>query len=164
GGGGGGGGVVGEGGGERRAAEGGRGQRVAVGLRLRRFFRADRVAGAGAVVDDHGLAEGRGEIIADEPGDHIHRPARRRRHDDLDRPRRVGPGESCRKGPTRPQPPAGYVRRSFVLPVSTPYDHRHGVCVEGPSRAPDQARKGRSGTFAPVPALVIFGNGFGNAF
>src|SRR5262249_36413625 len=39
------------------------------------------------------------------------------------------PGESCRTGLTRPRPPTGYVRRSFVLPVSTPYDRRHGVCV-----------------------------------
>jgi hypothetical protein len=30
---------------------------------------------------------------------------------------------------------------------------------EGPNRAPDQARKRGSGTFAPVLALVIFGDG-----
>src|SRR5262249_56982339 len=39
------------------------------------------------------------------------------------------PGESCRTGLTRPRPPTRYVRRSFVLPLSTPYDRRHGVCV-----------------------------------
>ena len=64
-------------------------QCVAIGLGLRRFFRAERVAGAGAIVDNHGLAKGEIEIIADKPGDHIDRTAGRRGNDDLDRPRGI---------------------------------------------------------------------------
>src|SRR5215831_1481492 len=81
------------------------------------------------------------------------------------------PGESCRTGLTRPRPPTRYVRRSFVLPVSTPYDHRHGACVARMRavnrafslervQAARQTRRARDeAEHCAVPALVVFANG-----
>ena len=53
-------------------------------------FEPMRVAGAGAVVDERRSGRALGEIVGDQPRHHVDRAARGRRHDDLDRPVRVG--------------------------------------------------------------------------
>ena len=51
-------------------------QRVAVGIGEGGFLGADRIAGAGTVVDDDALAERLAEAIGDDPRDDIDRAAR----------------------------------------------------------------------------------------
>src|SRR5262249_57142560 len=74
---------------EEEAAWAGIERGVVIGLGWGRFFRAQRVAGAGAIVDNHGLAKGGSEIVADKPGDRSDRTAGRGGNDDLDRPRGI---------------------------------------------------------------------------
>jgi hypothetical protein len=72
-------------------------QGVAVGRRLHDVEPADAAAGAGLVVDDDRLAELLGELLADDAGDDVARPARGEGDDDADRLLGVrgerGPGE-----------------------------------------------------------------------
>src|SRR5260370_5718585 len=68
------------------------------------------------------------------------------------------PAERCRTDPTRLRRSTRWLRRSFVLPVSTPYDRRHGLLRRARTSAGSQERKRN---FCPVLALVIFGDGVG---
>ena len=74
--------------GERRRI--GEQQRIAVRRGLGRLFGADIAAGAGPVVDDHRLAPFLRQLLRHHAHQRVGRGARRRRHDDLDRPRRIG--------------------------------------------------------------------------
>src|SRR6185503_15459499 len=65
-------------------------QRIAVRRRLDRQVDADRAAGAGAVLDEHLLAEPARNVLADEPGDEVEPAAGRERHDEAHRPVRIG--------------------------------------------------------------------------
>ncbi len=67
-------------------------ERVAVRVGLGDDLRADDRVGARPVVDDDRLAEFVGELLADEAGEEIRRPARRERDDQADRARRIGLG------------------------------------------------------------------------
>ena len=58
---------------------------VAVGRRFRDRVGGERAAGAGAVLDDHRLAELVGELAAEQPRQHVDRAAGRERHDQPDR-------------------------------------------------------------------------------
>ena len=69
---------------------GGDEDRVAVRRRLGHGVDAERAAGAGAVLDHHGLAERLGELLADEARADIGDAAGRERHDDADGA--AGPG------------------------------------------------------------------------
>ena len=77
-------------------------ERIAVGRRLDRGVDADRAAGAGAVLDEHLLAEPARDVFAGEPRDEVEPAAGRERHDEAHRP--VRPvlrardmrGEQCR--------------------------------------------------------------------
>ena len=64
-------------------------QRVAVGRRLGDGVGADHAARAGAVVDDDRLAERLGQRLLHDARIEIDRAARRERHDDADRLRRI---------------------------------------------------------------------------
>src|SRR5262245_60928512 len=79
---------------DRRAHHQGAGipeqQRVAVGLGARDRFGAERAAGAGAILDDHGLPEDRPEALNHEPRRGVDRPSRRVGHHHLDQPVRIG--------------------------------------------------------------------------
>jgi len=67
-------------------------QRVAVGLRACGRLGADRSASPARPILDHDrLPERRSNAVRDQPGRDID-PARRERHDDLDRPVRIGLG------------------------------------------------------------------------
>jgi hypothetical protein len=90
--------LVDRGGGDERARRAEQ-QGVAVGLRRRDRFGSDRAAGAArAIFNDEGLAEGGGQTIGDEADDELGRPARRKRHDDLDRTIGIAVGRGRRKG------------------------------------------------------------------
>ena len=94
-------------------------QRVTVRLGLGRFFGADCVAGPGAIVDHHGLPDGRGQIIANEPGDHVDRTAGRRRNDDFDRPRWINFGSAATSLPSERSNAAraaAKMRRPLICP------------------------------------------------
>jgi hypothetical protein len=65
-------------------------QCVAIGRGPRQRVGADDVVAAGLVVDDDGLPECFGQLLADRARQHIGRTARRQRHDDADGLRRVG--------------------------------------------------------------------------
>ena len=65
-------------------------QRVAVGLRASHHLGAEVLRGAGAMLDDHRLAPLRRQLVGDDPRNGVEVGAGRRRHDDLDRPVRVG--------------------------------------------------------------------------
>jgi hypothetical protein len=54
---------------------------------------ADRSAGATAIVDHHRLTKRAGDTLADDAADDVGIAARRERHDQMDRPLRIG-GES----------------------------------------------------------------------
>ena len=56
-------------------------QGIAVGRRRRHARAAEVAAGAGLVHDDEGLAEALGQLLRDQAGDHVGRPARGERHD-----------------------------------------------------------------------------------
>jgi hypothetical protein len=64
-------------------------ERVAVGRRARRQLERDRAACAGAIVDDDALAEPIRQLGRDDAGDHIETAARRVRHEQPDRLRRI---------------------------------------------------------------------------
>ena len=74
-------------------------QRIAVGRRSGRGFGADRSGAPGAVFDHDRLAGCLGQPLRDDAGERIGKAARRERHDDLDRSRRVvlAPGGSSRE-------------------------------------------------------------------
>ena len=57
---------------------------VAVGRLLDRVVGAQVAAGASLVLDDHGLLQTLSEFVADQPGQHVGRAARRVRHDPFD--------------------------------------------------------------------------------
>ena len=65
---------------------------VAVGGCLDRGLGAEIAAGAGLVLDDHGLAEPRAHLLGDQPAGEVRAAARRERRHELDRPRRPGLG------------------------------------------------------------------------
>ena len=65
-------------------------QRVAVGRRLGDEGRADRSAGAGAVLDDHRLSPEFGKLLPERARQDVGGAARRERHDDVHRLGRVG--------------------------------------------------------------------------
>ena len=65
-------------------------ERIAVGRRLGGGRRRNRAAGAGAVLDDDGLAPAPGELVAERAGHDVDRPARRERHQQVHRLRREG--------------------------------------------------------------------------
>ena len=65
-------------------------QRVAVGRRLRRLPHGDHAVGAAAVLDHDLLAERIGQPLRDQPRDGVVAAARRERHDQRDRARRIG--------------------------------------------------------------------------
>ncbi len=67
-------------------------ERVAVGRRLGDEFRADVAARARPIVDDDALAPGFGEVLRDLAGENVGGAARRKRHDEADRLRRIGGG------------------------------------------------------------------------
>ena len=71
-------------------------QRVPVGLRLRDHIAGDVAVGAGVVVDDDGLAEEFGELLAHDARRDIGRTAGDGRYDELDWARRVL--RECRGG------------------------------------------------------------------
>jgi hypothetical protein len=73
--------------GDRRRGEE---QRVAVGRRPRRHAHAGVASGARPVVDDDGLAQRSMQRGRENVGDDVGRPARRERHDQGDRPFRIG--------------------------------------------------------------------------
>ena len=75
-------------------------QRVAVGRRARHRFGADAAAGAAAVVDHHRLAERARDPFADQAADDVGIAAGRERHDQMDRPVRIG-GEGCARHEAR---------------------------------------------------------------
>ena len=60
-------------------------QRIAVRRGFRRQLDTDGAAGTAAIVDDHRVTPGLGELLANDPGNDVVRAARRERHDDLDR-------------------------------------------------------------------------------
>ena len=60
-------------------------ERVAIGIGGRDELAADAAAGAAAVFDHDGLAEHRAEPVGDDARHAVGRPARRERHDHLDR-------------------------------------------------------------------------------
>ena len=75
-----------------------------IGGRLGRCLRRDDFMGAGPVFDDHRLGPEFGKPLAEAPAQDIHRPARRVRHDQLDRPLRIaglgrrGAGQASQDG------------------------------------------------------------------
>ncbi len=72
-------------------------QRIAVGIGCGCGLEADGGARAGAVLDDHLLAEACRHRLAGQPRHGVDRPARRERHDHLDRLVRIGLGaRTCR--------------------------------------------------------------------
>jgi hypothetical protein len=72
-------------------------QRVAVGRGAAHRFAADAAAGAGAVVDDHRLAQRLRQFLGDDAAEHVGEAPGGPRHDDLDRLARVV-GRSGRHG------------------------------------------------------------------
>jgi len=78
---------------------------VAVGRRARRLADGDRAGRAGHVVDDELLAELLAHALAEQAGDQVGRPAGGERHDDGDRPARIG------FGPCRARRHGGHARR-----------------------------------------------------
>jgi hypothetical protein len=64
-------------------------ERIAVGRRAHARFVADRAARAAAVLDDHLLADALADLLSDDARDQVRPAARRRAHDDADRPRRI---------------------------------------------------------------------------
>ena len=74
------------------------GERVAVRRRLRHHFVAEHRAGTRTVLDDHRLAEGLGEPLAEQATDEIRTAAGAERHDDAHRPARPGLGRRLRLG------------------------------------------------------------------
>ena len=79
-------------------AVGGHDQRVAVGLGVGGHFSGDIAVGAGAVLDEERLPHRLGQALRQEPRGDVGRPARRDRHQHLDRPRRI----LLRARPARP--------------------------------------------------------------
>jgi hypothetical protein len=73
-------------------------QRVAVGRALRRRVRADHRAGAGLVLDDDRLPEPRRELLPERARDDVDPAARRERHDEAQRLRRVGLRRGWQRG------------------------------------------------------------------
>ena len=73
-----------------RKGEGRDQQRMAVGRRLGDGRRPDRAAGAGAIVDDHGLPPALGEPLRDQARDVVGGAARHERNDQLDLLGRIG--------------------------------------------------------------------------
>ena len=65
-------------------------QRVAVGRGARHHFGADAAAGAAAVVDHHRLPKRHFHLFADDAADDVGIAAGRERHDQMDRPVRIG--------------------------------------------------------------------------
>src|SRR3954468_6491002 len=59
---------------------------MAVGRRFPRLARPDDAVRAGPVLDDHRLAEGLGELLADLPRADVGRAPGHRGHEDADRP------------------------------------------------------------------------------
>src|SRR5262249_9684451 len=95
----------------------------AVGLRTRDRLGPDMLAAAGAVLDHHRLTEAHRQLLADDAGQDVGGPARRQRHDDLDRPaRKIGLSE--RKNGRKPHPrkddqnSAGVSHGSILMPAS----------------------------------------------
>ena len=74
---------------EHEGLVGGERQRVAVGRALGAGDRADQRVAAGAVLDDDALAPFLGELLAEQPHQHVGRAARGERHDDVDRHGRI---------------------------------------------------------------------------
>ena len=66
-------------------------QRVAVGRRLRDVFGGDLIVGAGPVLDDHLLAPRLGEALRQDTAERVGHAAGRRRNDDGDDTRWIGP-------------------------------------------------------------------------
>ena len=64
-------------------------KRIAVGRRRGDAGAAERAAGAADVLDRHLVAERPAHVVGHDARDHVARPARRERHDDGDRPRRI---------------------------------------------------------------------------
>ena len=70
-------------------AVGGHDQRVAVGVRMGGHLARDIAVSAGAVLDEERLAHRLGETLCQHPRGDVGRPARRDRHQHLDRPGRI---------------------------------------------------------------------------
>ena len=64
-------------------------KRIAVGRGFRRDVGSDHAAGAGAIVDEHGLPELLPELIGDDAANDVITAARRKWNDQPDRPRRI---------------------------------------------------------------------------
>ena len=75
--------------GDRHRAAPAHEQRIAVGRLRRHVVGADGAAGAGTIVDHHGLAERRVQALAQQPHERVGPLARRKRHDELDRMGRI---------------------------------------------------------------------------
>jgi hypothetical protein len=73
-------------------------QRIAVGLRLGDFSRAQRSASAAHILDHDLLAKGLRHRIRNQPSHRIARPARRGRHDNGHGPFRIGLLRHCAVG------------------------------------------------------------------
>ena len=93
-------------------------ERVAVRRRLCGGGRADGAASARAVVDDDGLAESLGELLADEAADDVGRPARRERHDEMDRLRGIALRRDKRDGQGAKQRERGAQHQSSTVVAS----------------------------------------------
>jgi hypothetical protein len=73
-------------------------QRVTIGRGLCRNIGADDAAGAGAVIDEHGLPEFLPELVGDDAPNDVVTAARRKWNDQPDRARRVVVCHSSRNG------------------------------------------------------------------
>ena len=71
---------------DRQGADGGAGDGVTVGRRLRAGFHADVATGAGAILDHEVLAQAALQLVRQDTRQHIGSTAGRERHDDLHRP------------------------------------------------------------------------------
>jgi hypothetical protein len=76
-------------------------QRVAVGRGARDVVRADGPGGAGDVLDHHGVAPALAQLLRHHARQHVERAARRERHHELHRPRRISLLRERRQGEER---------------------------------------------------------------
>ncbi|MCY1213937.1 hypothetical protein D9M72_257400 [compost metagenome] len=87
---------------DRMRAGGGDQQRIAIGRSLGGHVRADRAAGAGAVVDHDLLAHAGAHLLRDGACQQVSRAAGREGHDQADRLAGVGVGQCGRGGQAKP--------------------------------------------------------------
>ena len=125
-------------------------QRVAVARLLGDIFRRDLVIGAGLVLHHHLGAEIGDEMLRQKPPEHIGDAARRRRHDDGDRLRRIIVGKRRGDRDTR-NGDSGRNKTRHRCRAAKPERHSNS----SPSNAPPWRRRGACRLAASYTASLI---------